>query len=80
MKEENERAQIYIALLNEATDVWRAVEALRLKDDIYQITATNSDADIEEWEFKNGDIVRCKERIFSDGTKANVVYESVRAR
>lgn len=71
-----ESAQIYIALLNEGTDVWRQVEALHLKSDIYQITNMNDDPD-EECEFGYGDIVRCKTRIFSDGIEKSVAYEIV---
>ncbi len=68
-----ERTKIYVELLNEGIEVWRPVEALHLKDDIYQITSIKDDPD-EEWKFVSGEIVHCKSRVFSDGTEAITAY------
>ncbi|MEI6221433.1 MAG: hypothetical protein WCP97_01580 [bacterium] len=52
---------IFIRLLNEGTEVWRPVEGLSIRDNIYQLLPTDDyDPQIEEWEFKPGTYVYCE--------------------
>jgi hypothetical protein len=45
--------KIYIELLGEGTLVWRPVEAVHIKDDLYRITQVNAQPDDECWPFRN---------------------------
>ena len=48
---------IYVKILNEGTEVWRPVQALKIENDIYKITQeTEFD---EEWEFNCNELVHC---------------------
>jgi len=58
---------IYVALLDEGTDVWRPVEAEELHDGIFRIVSRNSKPDDERWEFSSGSVVRCERRQLSEG-------------
>lgn len=69
--------QIYVALLNEGTDVWRAVEAIHHEDHIFTTVGENESNGDEEWQFVTGDKVRCDQKIFSDGTSALVAVSRV---
>ncbi|MHC4740778.1 MAG: hypothetical protein ACYS8Z_02635 [Planctomycetota bacterium] len=69
--------QIYIYLLNEGTDVWRPVEAEQVQGDIWRITSENDNEDDEQWQFRTGDCVRCREKVFQDGKKGMVAVEKV---
>ena len=53
---------IYVYLLDEGTDVWRPVDAIHIKDDIYQINPERAIPETETWQFLPGDIVRCEEK------------------
>lgn len=59
--------RIYVALLNEGTDVWRPLSAVHIRNDVYRITGLPA-AD-EMVEFTAGDIVRCQERRFTEGER-----------
>lgn len=59
--------QIYVYLLDEGTDVWRPVKAVHQSGDIYKIISLNHNHEDEKWEFLHGDLVRCKNRYFSNG-------------
>jgi hypothetical protein len=61
------RRTIYVALLDEGTDVWRPVEAEELRDGLFRIISENSRPDDERWEFSPGSIVRCERRHLSAG-------------
>ncbi len=67
---------IHVYLLDEGTDVWRPVEAVHLRDDLYQIPADSTIPETETWEFQPGQIVRCKKRRLTRGD-ALVAVESV---
>lgn len=69
--------QIYIALLDEGTPVWRPVRAAHLRDDIYRILEQLL-AD-EHLEFVAGEFVRCRQQIFADGESRLVAYEKTAA-
>ena len=69
--------QIYIALLDEGTPVWRPASAAHLRDDIYRIIQQPSVDD--RWEFVAGEHVRCREQAFADGQRGLVAYEKADA-
>jgi hypothetical protein len=54
------QATIFVALLDEGTDVWRPVVATPIGDNRYQIVSVPSSD--EKWEFASGAIVRCETR------------------
>jgi hypothetical protein len=71
--------EIYVALLDEGTDVWRPVPAHQVNDVTYiLLRPENYDADDERWEFPPGSVVHCERRNTRDGEiiaavrKANV--------
>ena len=71
---------IYVALLDEGTDVWRPVAAESAGPDIYRIAREQRyDPSVETWEFEPGETVRCERRTFSDGVQAIVAVERIRA-
>lgn len=57
---------IYVALLNEGTPCWRPVMASHVSDDLFQIV--DEQPEDEAWEFETGQVVRCKQRAFQDGS------------
>jgi hypothetical protein len=67
--------EIYVALLHEGTDVWRPVEALEIGDGLFRIVSKNLKPDIEAWQFITGEIVRCQEKVFSEGLVCLVATE-----
>jgi len=68
---------IYVALVNEATSVWRPVDAVRVADDTFRIAADEVPTD-EQWEFAPGATVRCEQRELSEGSSL-VAVELVRS-
>jgi hypothetical protein len=68
-----ERTTVFVYLLDEGTDVWRPVVAESLSTGLYRLIGPVS-AD-EHWEFQPGDVVRCTERTFADGTRGLVAVE-----
>ena len=58
---------IYVYLLNEGVDVWRAVQATRLSEEVFQINPSVVVPDGEQWRFQPGQQVRCRWRSFADG-------------
>jgi hypothetical protein len=63
-----DRETIFIALLDEGTDVWRPVEAIRVGNGVYEIPADISIPADEHWPFSPGQVVACEARKFADGT------------
>jgi len=47
-------APIYVALLDEAVDVWRPVQAECLGGNIYRILGQPYDRSVESWQFEPG--------------------------
>jgi hypothetical protein len=72
---EREPITMFIPLLDENIDVWRPVSAVRTSDNIFRILGNPAEG--EHWKFINGDLVRCKQRTFADGTSGLVGYEKV---
>ena len=56
--------EIFIKILNEDIDVWRPVKAVQIAQYIFKITDTTKfESELDEiLEFKQGDIVKCKEK------------------
>ena len=67
--------EVFIYLEDEGTDVWRPVQAERLRKDFYRIISENPDPGDEIWQFEFGDIVRCEERTFANGESRLVAVE-----
>ena len=66
---------VYVQLLNEGTRVWRPTNARFIKDDLYELLATEDyDAEDEEWEFLPKTIVHTEQR--SVGLVAIKQFES----
>jgi hypothetical protein len=58
---------IFVALIDEGTDVWRPVQARPLGGDLYRIIGVEADVSDEVWQFSPGAIVRCEPKRFNDG-------------
>ena len=56
--------EIFIKILNEDINVWRPVKAVQIAQYIFKIIdATKFESELDEiLEFKQGDIVKCKEK------------------
>jgi hypothetical protein len=65
---------IYVALLEEGTDVWRPVDSREERPGVYRILSTKSDPD-EVWQFPKGSVVRCEERV-ADGERCLFAVET----
>ena len=65
---------IYISLLNEGVSTWRPVEVLELEENIYLIPAETEVCESEEWEFKPGEKVKCKNHTFSNGEMRLIAF------
>ena len=69
--------KVYVALLDEGTDVWRPVAAKHIRNHIFLLP------DIapahESWQFSPGTKVRCEEHVFSGGERGLVAVEAVHA-
>lgn len=59
--------EIYVALLDEGTDVWRPVRARHISQDVFLIADQPYDPATETWQFEPGTEVICKPRKLSDG-------------
>lgn len=62
-----EETTIYVYLLNEATDVWRPVQAEILGNQLFRIISENLAGEDECWQFSSGTTVRCETKVLSDG-------------
>lgn len=65
---------IYVALLDEGTEVWRAVEAVHIGEDHFQILTATPPG--ERWQFSAGQVVRCEPKRLS-GSVCIVAVEAV---
>ena len=45
--------------------MWRPVDAIHIKDSIYQINPESTIPEAETWQFLPGDIIRCEEKQLS---------------
>lgn len=71
-----ESETIYIYLLDEGTDSWRPVEAVRIDKNVYRITSPHIEG--ESWQFQSGDVVRCREKLSSESDPFLEAYELLR--
>ncbi len=69
--------QIHVALLGEGTDVWRPVQAVWVRGEVFRIVSENANPEDEQWEFSTGELVRCILREFSGGEHGFVAVERV---
>lgn len=70
-------AEIFVALPDELVDVWRPVQAERLRANVYRIVEQPYDRAIEKWQFEPGDIVECEYR--KKGDDLRILVASRRA-
>ncbi len=60
--------QIYVALLDEGTDVWRPVPAWKVGSDRYVLLRPDDyDPQLEQWEFPPGSVVAAEPRTTPTG-------------
>ncbi|CAN5294730.1 hypothetical protein BH10PSE4_BH10PSE4_37070 [soil metagenome] len=52
-----ERTAVYVALVDEGTDVWRPTIAYRLSETVYVLSNENFDADTETWAAPPGSLI-----------------------
>jgi hypothetical protein len=71
--------QIYVALLDEGTSVWRPVTATELTVGVFRISASEHQPADERWQFGPGESVRCEERRLPSGEVALVAVDSARS-
>ncbi|MEW5904202.1 MAG: hypothetical protein AB1722_07635 [Pseudomonadota bacterium] len=69
--------KIYVALLEEGTDVWRPVMAKQTSNESFLILGEVPAE--ESWQFLPGTHVRCEEHVFSGGMRGLVAVEAVHA-
>lgn len=62
MASSTERTTIFVRMLDEGTDVWRPVQAVRLGETTYRITDDPVPED-EAWVFQPGDVVVVERRL-----------------
>ena len=67
MDDREEVSTIYVALLEEGTDCWRPVQAVRVDDNLFRIVEQPIPED-EIWEFRPGETVVCDWYPFAEGT------------
>lgn len=57
---ETKEKTIYVYHLDEGVDVWRPVQAVQVRENVYEIISENPDPEDEKWQFSKGDLVKCK--------------------
>ena len=68
---------VFVALVEEGTDVWRPVQARPLDGGSFRIIGVDADTSDETWQFPEGAIVKCQRRQFADGRSEMTVVEQV---
>jgi len=72
--------KIYVRLLNEGVDVYRPVKAIEIDSNTYKIEGDHVSAyknDLEEWEFRKNDVVRCEYKYLQEGAKDKLFLVAV---
>jgi hypothetical protein len=67
--------EVFVALLDEGTTVWRPVRAKHVADDVYLLQGNVPDG--ESWQFLPNTQVRCKAHNFRDGENGLVAIEAI---
>lgn len=75
MSEEQNRHNIYVAVVGEDPPVWRPVEALQISADTYEIVSVNANPEGQKWQFETGTRVKVEEHTFMDDRKGLVAKE-----
>ena len=57
------RTRVYVALPDEAVDVWRPVEAEQVDEGLFLIVDDAYDSGVETWESEPGTVVRVEHRL-----------------
>ena len=70
-----EPVTIFVALLDEGVDVWRAVQARPLDHGLFRIIGVEADTSDETWQFPVGAIVKCEQKLFADGKSGMTAVE-----
>jgi hypothetical protein len=68
---------IFVELLEEGTQVWRPVMAVRLQESVYQIPRDAIIPADEVWAFAPGDVVVCETRQFEGSPDGPVAIRRV---
>lgn len=74
-KKMNDTEKVFVALLNEGTEVWRPVPAIHIQGNVFKLGG--SVPEDEEWQFLPGQIVECENKTFSGGTSGLVAIRSI---
>ncbi|HSF15795.1 MAG TPA: hypothetical protein VLK65_09595, partial [Vicinamibacteria bacterium] len=70
---------IFVALLEEGTNVWRPVQARPLSEPrVFRIIGVSADVSEEVWQFAAGAIVRCEQKRFPSGETGLVAIEKLK--
>lgn len=67
-REVREIATVYVALLNEAVDTWRPVQARPVGQHLFRLVGVDADISDESWQFPAGAVVKCVPKAFGDGS------------
>lgn len=67
--------RIFMPLLNEGTDCWCPVNVKEHGEGVFEVLGIIPAG--EEWQFAPGERVRCRPKIFADGSTALVAFELV---
>ena len=59
----SECSTVYVALLNEGTEVWRPVAAEQVGPELFRLRGSVPAS--ESWQFQPGEVVRCEARVLS---------------
>jgi hypothetical protein len=71
----SEAHKVYVALLDEGVECWRPVDAQHMVEDQYLLCGPIPEGEV--WEFRPGEMVRCRERTFQDGAIGLVAFARV---
>ena len=62
-----EQLTIYVALIDEGTEVYRPVIAEKIDEKTFKIISKNKNPEDEKWKFNMGDVVVCYEKELMNG-------------
>ncbi len=68
---------IYVALLDEGTDVWRPVDAIDRGGGLFEIPVDTTVPEDETWQFAPGSTIRCGFRQLSESGVVLVAEEGI---
>ena len=75
-----EKITIYVALVDEGTEVYRPVKAEKVDEKTFKIVSKNVDPKDEKWEFNMGDVVVCYEKELMNGTISKKELVAIRRK